>query len=202
MAYDQLRICNVALSHCASQRFLAALDDGSTEGDLCDVHYEPARDEVLAALRWPFANRFVELALVEEADEQPWASEWGYAYRYPADCVSIRRITTGNRRDGSPVKYELGSDSAGKLILTDEADAVVAYTHAVTDVTLYPDVFCQAVAWRMAWHMAMPLTGRTDLRAQADQEYQRVLADAKVSVLVQQQRDEDPDAEWIRARGG
>lgn len=201
MAYDQVRICNVALSHCASQRFLATLDDEGTEADLCRLHYVPARDEVLNAHHWPFARRFAALALVEAADDQPWAAEWGYAYRYPADCAGLRRILSGSRRDPSPIPYELGSDASGKLIFTDEADAQVAYTHMVTDVTMFSDAFCQAVAWRMAWHMSLPLSGRTDLRAGADQEYQRVLADAKVAGLAEQQRDPEPDAEWIRARG-
>jgi hypothetical protein len=202
VAYDQVRICNVALSHCAASRFLDTVDDGTTEGDLCKVHYAPARDEVLAAHHWPFARRFVALALHATADgTQDWSDEWGFAYRYPADCARIRRVLTGCRSDGVGIPFELGSDAAGKLVFTDEAQAKVSYTHLVTDTTLFSDAFCQAVAWRMAWHMAMPLSARVDLRQQAEQGYARALADAKVLGAGEQLRDPESDAGQIRARG-
>lgn len=197
---DVVTICNLALAHCASSRFLDAIDDNSTEGRLCTVHYEPSRDAILREMHWPFARRFVALALVAAADAQPWATEWGFAYRYPANCIRIRRLLTNNRRDPVPSPYELGSDASGRLIFTDLQDAVVAYTHKISDAALFSEEFTQAVAWRMAFHMSLPLTGRTDLRAQADEECRRVLADAKIQALGEQVQDDMPDAEWIRAR--
>ncbi len=201
MSYDAVTIANLALSHCGAQQFITSLDDTTQEAALCNLHYEPCRDAVLGVLHWPFAKRYVALALVEEGVAQDWSSEWAYVYRYPTDCTRVRRVLTGSRRDPNAVPFELGSDATGRLIYCDSEDALIAYTHRVTDVTIYPDQFCEAVAWKMASRMALPLSARADLAQAAEKQYQMALADAKILALTEERRDVQPDAEWIRARG-
>ncbi len=76
----------------------------------------------------------------------------------------------------------------------------MAYTHRIEDASLFSEEFINAVAWRMAFHMALPLSGRSDLRSTADEGCRRVLADAKIQTLDEQVVDEEPDAEAIQAR--
>lgn len=81
-------ISNMALSHLAISREIAALDtERSQEAQACRRFYETVRKTVLRDYPWPFATKFATLALVEDDPN----SEWDFSYRYPSDCLNARR---------------------------------------------------------------------------------------------------------------
>jgi len=199
MATTAVSICNIALSRIGVSKVIEDLEEDSTEADVCETHYDAVRDAVLADFPWPFATRYATLALDEAADDQEWAPEWGYSYRYPTDCLRVLRIVAAsNRRSNIP--YAIGSDEDGLLIFTDEAEPVIVYTHRNEDPTQYPPAFVSAFAWRLAEEIAMTLAVSEALRARAEERYVRALTQAQANAFNEERSDDNPADEFIQAR--
>src|SRR3990172_6032289 len=129
---SEVDICNMALSHLGNSKEIAILaTEKSEEAAACRRFYETARDTVLRDFAWPFATRILSLGLVEEDPND----EWAYAYRYPTDCLLLRRLLSGLRHDNrqSRAPYRVARDDDGLVIYTDLAEAQMEYTVRETD---------------------------------------------------------------------
>lgn len=201
MAVSVVQICNMALARIGISDQIASLTESSNEATQCNLFYEPTRDRVLRDHQWPFARKYQALALIEEADEQAWADQWSYAYRYPSDCLMIHRITTAyGRRPDESIPFEVGQDDAGRVVYTDQEDAVIVYTRRVTDTSHFDPMFVSALAWLLAVDIALPLAASESLRERAGRAYMMELATARAHAANEQRRDPEPDSEFIRAR--
>lgn len=200
MASDT-EIANLALSHIGIGREIAALEtEASEEAAACRRFFTTARDATFRDFPWPFAREFFTLGLVEEDPND----DWGYSYRYPSDCVQIHRILSGVRHDDrqTRVSYNVGQDSDGLLIFTDEEDAKIEYTKRVTDVERYPPDFIMAFSFRLAHLVAPRLTGGDPFKVgeRALQMYLFEISRAQASSVNEQQVDEDRTSEFERTR--
>lgn len=197
MALTDIDICNMALVHLGQTKFIAALTERSPAASLCNQLYPQARNFALEDFPWGFANKYAVLGLVEEDPND----DWDYSYRYPSDCVAVRRIVTAlGRSDPKPPPFEIGGDDAGRLIYTDEADATIRYTRLVEDANLYPAVFGEAVSWWLAGLMAPGLAKDQKHAQAAFQMYGIIKGQAQAQQLNEQQQTDEPDSEFIRAR--
>lgn len=200
MSTTDVNICNMALRHLAVGKAIGTLAEPSAEARACTTFYEAARDETLRDFDWPFAKARVTLALVEE---QPNV-EWAFSYRYPANCAAIRRIPSGMRQEtrASVVKLRIGRDDTGRLIYTDQPDAEVEYTYAITDAGQFDADFAQAVALKLAGYIAPSVTGGdpTRLGLRALELYQVAIGIARSNAANEEQADEEPDSPSILAR--
>jgi hypothetical protein len=93
---------------------------------------------------------------------------YGYVYTVPSDCVQPRFIYSGLRPPREDQKIEFAVESkrlltGGRQIVTDLENASLVYTARVETVSVWPEEFCDAVAWRLASELAMPLTKKTDV---------------------------------------
>lgn len=201
MAFSEVQICNLALAHVGISQAIASLESTSNDALQCRLQYGVCRDLMLRDFAWPFARKFRALDLVDTADgSQDWTDQWTYAYRYPVDAVRILGFLVGNRIDPITRPMELGDDTQGQLIYCDEASARVAYVSHVTNPARFPADFVEALAWKIASRLALPLAARPDLREQAEQAFQRAVAEAKVSALNEREIDDQPAADQLRAR--
>jgi hypothetical protein len=98
----------------------------------------------------------------EDLDEQA-NGDWRYAYRYPDDCLFVRRLVPpgGDGRqyseDVDRIRYRIGHDANGLLIYTNEQEANIEYT-AIDCTSLFTDaVFLEAFAWMLAYQAAPAL---------------------------------------------
>lgn len=197
-------IANLALSHIGHGVTIDDLDTEQTrEAIAVRTVFEQARDEVLRDFAWPFATKEVALALVETLTSD--TAEWGYAYRYPADCFRLRRLKSGVRNDtrASRAKYKITRDDDGPLILTDAESVEAEYTVLVSEVDQWPVDFRTAVSRLIAYYVAPSITAgskffRPDVLWA---EYQNALGRAMSNAANEEQRDEPPDSEFITARG-
>ena len=189
MAVSNVEICNMALSRVGSYR-ISSIDDASVEGRSCKLHYEQARDSVLRDHDWGFARKRLPLStLAEEYDG------WEFAYLYPPDCVNVRKIYDGNGSSTGTsydidknryvpigkVQYEIATNSGKnqKIILSDKEDALLIYTARVTDANMFDSIFVQALSWRLAAELAIPLRGKIEFQDSFIQKYQFVLSEAR-----------------------
>lgn len=196
-----VQICNMALGHLGIGKQIASLTEKSAEAAACNRFYEQSRDEVLRDFPWPFATKILALGLIEEDPND----EWDFSYRYPSDCMNFRRILSGTRNDSrqTRVSYRLANDVSGRLIYTDEEDAVGEYTEHVTDTALFPPDFVSTVSMILAAYIAPGLTAgdpfKMGERAIKLYEYQRNKAQGNATN--EEQNEEQPDSEFIRERG-
>jgi hypothetical protein len=206
MASSSTEICNLALSHLAQGQEIANLDtEKSDAAAACRRFYEIARDEMLRAFHWPFATKFAFLGLVEELDvDSAGGSEWRYSYRYPVDCLKLRRILSGSRNDNrqSRVPYKIARDENGSLIYSDLEEAEVEYTVKVTEVIYFQPDFVMALSLLLAAYIAPRLTNGDPFRLgnRAVELHKMAYMHASANAVGEEQQEELPESEFIRAR--
>lgn len=196
MAESKVAICNFALGYVGASRQISSLTESSQEAVNCNLHYDQARKELLKEMTWPFATRYRILGMVE----QDPTVEWGYSYRYPSNCLRVRRILTGTRNDPEPPPFVIGSDDDGLLIYCDIEDAQIEYTVDEEDPLRFDALFADALAWKIGYKIAPSLGRMKGATERCDKMYLVSLSIAKAESANETQRTESPDAEAIRAR--
>jgi len=199
MPVSETMICNMALGRIGISQQIQNIDGNHSVERTCKLYYDISREYVLADKTWPFAQRYVDLALVEENPNE----EWQFSYRYPADTLRIDHIvesgidTTGTylypgdyctspvytKADTPDVPFELSSDASGKLIWTDVENAKVKYLADITDTDLFSAHFVDALAWRLSTELAGVLTRDTALRPYCLQQYMIASSVASANAL-------------------
>ena len=198
MATSEEQICNLALGHVGHTQFIDDLDfEQTAEVAVCSTYYEQARDFVLEAFPWPEATKYETLGLVEEDPND----DWDYSYRYPSDCLFVRRIVSSlGKSDPNPPPFITASDDTGRLIYTDQEAAVIEYTKTLTNVAQFRPTLVMAISWYLA---ALICPGLARDKKQADramQMYALTISQAQARALNEQQQTPEPESEFIRAR--
>lgn len=158
---NEIDICNIALSR-AGAGSIESLTEKTREARACKLHLDLARDSALRDHDWEFARKQASLALLTETVEG-----WSYVYAYPADCIAAREIFNSAKvGEEDRVPFEVGMSSTGntRVILTNQASAALIYTSKVTNPVLFDPIFSDALAWRLAAELAVPLRGETSLQ--------------------------------------
>lgn len=199
-------VCNLALSHLGVGKEIASITERSKEAEACNRFYELARDEMLRGFVWPFARKIVTLGLVTASgdDDHP-ACKFEYAYRYPSDCLMIRKIQSEIRTDyrQSRVTHDLLADDAGTLILTDLEDAVLEYTSTdAQNPGRWHSDFTMALSFRLASYIAPRVTGGDPFKIgqTAIRFWNASNSKAQANAANEVQPDMDPEGELTLAR--
>lgn len=186
---SEVDIGNLALSHIGAHS-ISSFTDGSKEAAECSRLYAPARDAVLAAHRWGFANKRKPLALTSDT-----YSGWAYAYQQPIDCLVPREIFNDSAPQAEPVwdpltgqwtqigaiqfEQAVNDDLTRVILLTDKESAELIYTAAVVSPMLFSALFVDALGWRLASDLAIPIRGKESLRKSAKLQYELQIGSAK-----------------------
>lgn len=202
MANSKTVIANLAISHLGINKNISDFDnDRSAEGNAVRQYYEQCLEEVLSDFWWSFARAYGTLDLVKENP----TIEWGYAYRYPSTCLTLRRILSGQRTDSrqSRVPFEIGNDAQGGLVYTDMQAAQIEYTFLNKNVSQYPASFVMALSLKIAFMIAPTITAGDPfkLRTTIQDAYDKSLMKAEANVANEDQPDREVESEYIRARG-
>lgn len=131
-----------------------------------------------------------------------------YAYRWPTDCLFVRRIVppgdygAGHPHTPAPPKWRLSRDANGLTIVTNEREAQLEYT--AIDCTNLPadDLFIDAFTWRLAAALA-PGIARNGLTVKDCYAlYIETLKIASATALNESNElPNDAGDDYIRARG-
>jgi len=198
---DKITICNMALAFIGESP-IEAMTEASEQARRCAQFYEHDRRIVLRRYPWPWATRRVELALVAETPQ-----DYAYAYRYPADCVCLRKIYAVYE-DGTLmplsdfVEYRVVSDDAGRVIYTNAARVVAEYTADIQDNDLMDEQFCEVLAWKLAASIAFKLVGNPQVTQMATAEYERLYNEAIANATNEQNTEPPKLNTFIMARFG
>lgn len=197
MPYTDVQIINMALVHLGHTQFIANRSELANEAIVGDLFYDPAVQYCLEDFAWGHARKYVALGLVQTDPND----DWQYSYRYPSDCVKVRRIVTAlGRVDPAPPPFNVGQDDTGRLIYTDTQNAVIEYTKLVTNTALFPAMFAEAVSWWLAGLMCPGLAKDRKQAAGCFQMYSLVLARAQAKDRNESQDPPELESEAIRAR--
>lgn len=234
---SEVSIVNNALNRIGSTQQITSFSDGSIEAAQAAMIYPSERNRLLNTFPWPFAEAYFDLVQVEgpETSGDRANAQWLRSYRYPTDCLKLRRVvikpqpagsslpqTTGTtginywcnepwRRavgDAYPVSYGMGSDTAGKLIMSDFYDTyglTAIYTQAVSDPSQFETDFADALTWEVASEMAMGLAYSDSKRDHADKMAEKSTRMAIVTAMNSLASDIPHlrrQSEVIRARWG
>jgi len=205
MAASNTEISNLALSHIGIGKEIANLEAEKTqEAAACRRFYATALDVTLRKFAWPFASKIAALGLIETLTDTNTDAEHTYSYRYPSDCVKARRILSGIRNDTrqSRVHYKILSDTAGRIIHTDQINAELEYTFRADDPSLYPNDFAMALSYRLAGYISARLTKGDPfkIRAEVLQLFEFEVTQARSTAGNEEQPEELPDSEFVRTR--
>jgi hypothetical protein len=205
------RLGNIALSRIGVSKVITDLvAENTMEAAILRLHVKTDVEAVLADFPWPFATRYASLVLVAGSEAAPANVDWVYSYRAPTDLVVARRLggQMHERRawDPNPLTFRLGSDTTGGLIYSNAAIAtgvplVLEYTARVTcPASTGSPLFKDALAWRFAASLAMPLARDEKQQAYCLGMYERVLRQAEAVAANEMQQDKRGDADWIQGR--
>lgn len=193
-----VQICNIALTRIGQSQLIDSLSEQSIAAQLCVLHYEACRDELLRDFPWPFAVRRVTLA-----DLGTPPDGWSYRYRYPVDCIRALRVSTPGIRQpthAQRVPFEVVHAEGGRALLCDQSPAELVYVGRVEDTTYFDPLFVSALAWRLAAELAMGLQASAANYQAAFQQYRLTIDMARVNAFEESEEGVPPESEFITGR--
>lgn len=196
---SDIEICNIALGRVATTQPIASFTERSKAAELCNTFYALLRENVLQAFPWPFAESIVALADIGSP-----APGWQYRYRYPADCLLVREIVIpGQNRalySDMQVPFKIGYDSGGRVIHTNQPEASVRFTFKIEDPTHFDALFVDALAWRLAMDLALPISSKPEYRTFCEQQYNNAITVAQGSAFGESQDSPEAESEFVAVR--
>lgn len=201
----EVEICNLALDNLGVTNKITDTADSSKEAKACSRWYATMRDVVLRVYAWPFAGRVA--LLTENPDPANLNPMWQYAYTLPGDHLKARRLVRKlERATLTPPPFEISLNGAGTdlVLVTNEPNAILEYTRKFdTDakLALASPSFVDALSWKLAARLVLPLALDNAHVERAEKMYQTVLLEAIATDGTERQADPQPESELITARG-
>lgn len=216
----QIDIWNLALGHLA-QTPVGAVDEETSQAQALDRVWDIARRAVLSEIPWSFATVISELA--ELATYTP-PDNWLYGYQYPTNCVRVWKVYDPTLLGGlvTPVnnppiyplpdrkKYlKVGSEFRvlydptlnKRAICTSVEDALCEQTYDLQDTTLYDAAFVDALGYKLAAMIAMPMTGDPNMAINMGKLLLNSISEAKRLSKQENQQGTLGDSGLIDSRG-
>jgi hypothetical protein len=195
---SEVDICNLALSHVGANSTISSLSEQSEEAFHCNLLYAELRDSTLRSHPWGFATKWLALS---DLGSPP--GNWTYQYSYPSDCLWARKVLQTNVALGA-IPFEIGIATAGNspVILTDQETATLVYTMQVTNTLAFDALFVQALGWRLAAELTMPLTRDFEKMQAALKMFQMMIGEAR-TIDANESTESVPrsiEADWISGR--
>lgn len=166
MATSSVEICNSALIKIGAER-ITSLSDDNQRAILCNEQYAKLRDELLLSHPWHFAKTRATPAVDVTAPEY----EWDYRFALPADCLRILSLDI-EEFNGKWVEES-------EYILCNSDVISMLYIKQVTDTTLFPPTFSEALACKIAADISYALTQNATLQKTMYDVAKEKIADAR-----------------------
>lgn len=196
-----ISICNQALSKVGADR-IVSLQDETAQAKLLNAIFDVKRDAELAARPWTFA---IKREMIP-ASSTPPAFEWRYAYPLPSDYLALVQVGDSfTFYDNSSGEFggQKTFEPEGGAILTNEASPLkIRYIQRITNSGLFPPLFVEALACRLAAEICEKLTQNLSKRDAAWKERQQALREAIRVNAIERPPEFNPPTSWVRALEG
>lgn len=186
--FSEVSLANLALQMMGRGKFITALEEDSQAARVLRHQLPYARDAVLRAYPWNFAQRRAELAENETAP----AFEYAHAYDLPNECLWCHTVYEGEANDWVV---------EGRQILTDLGSPIrIKYTARVMDLAVSDPMFFQALAARLASDCAVTITESVDKASELWRVYSMKLREARATDAQEGQPQQLPKGSWHDGR--
>ena len=131
------------------------------------------------------------------------APAFGYRFQYamPSDWMRTISVHPGNDRHAHVTDYATESTEAeGRVLHADLPDVYLSYVRKVEDPNVMDPAFREALAWRLAMELAVPLAKSGSLRDRMAAGFEDALAIAKSIDGQDDPPQALPDGSWVMAR--
>jgi hypothetical protein len=199
-----VELCNLALDHLSVSNKISALNGASKEEKACNRWYTVIRDLVLRTFPWPFASAVAELV----ENETETHLQWKYVFDLPSDFLKARRVfvpgLARNAMPRLPFATFLNEAGTGYVLGCDTNLLALEYTRKFDTndkLSLVPADCIDAISWKLATRLVKPLSLDASLIAEAEGMYKLSVATAFGSDVETFQPDQQPEADYIEARG-
>jgi hypothetical protein len=158
-------VCNLALGRLGEKRIMD-MDEETTAGRACKLHFETARDSVMRSHRWNFAQKRVTLTKLVAAPAFGWENQ----FTLPADCLRVLEVNDSEFEVHRGNRWEI----EGRVLLSNEDSVELVYTARTTDTTLWDPLFVEALATYLAARLSETMRGDTTRTAELLEEFARM----------------------------
>lgn len=188
-------ICNRALGRLGESSIMD-MDEVTTAGRACRLHFAPTRDALLRSHAWNWATKRVTLTQAVPAP----LFNWAYRYGLPADSLRLLEV---NGSDVSLLRNWWKIEGDG--LLSNEATMEVVYIYRCEDTNLWDPLFCDAMAVKLAIHLSETMRGGSSADEKLMAEYDRITAPLARRVDANENRPRESLLPWnsrfVGARG-
>lgn len=186
---SQVDIINLALLRLGCD-MIAALypTEASKEARFGTFFFEPAKKAVLRSFPWSCATVVDDLTLLVDAP-----ADYDYAYQLPTDYLRAIKLVP----EADNYTFEIRNDG---VLVTDVPDAVLKYVKDVSDTTQFDDQFVEALSYRLAADMALPVTGNAGLLQAMVQMFNAAVIRARASDAQENRVKDLKGRDFINAR--
>ena len=198
MTISKTTIFNMALNELGVSAPITNADaQDDTRAIILNNFYETARDEVLKAFDWNFAEKYRVLTRTKDECIDP---RYNYVYDFPDDCLSAREIYVIDG-DKKKKKFRVSANEQGKKVILTEHDGVVLrYTRMVKKEIFFDSEFAMSLALYLAALTGQSIIGSEQKALNALRKYnERVKLGQVANASEGQQKDED-DSTYLDAR--
>lgn len=150
----KVEIINLALARLGESP-IQSITENSVPARAAGLLYDSSRRSALRDFNWSFAVSLTRLARVADSP-----ADFRFAYALPPDCLRVIRL-----RGGAPFLVR------GNKICTDAEVAELEYVADVEDETLFDSKFTEAMTYKLASELAMPVKGSSELMASYSNAY-------------------------------
>lgn len=186
----------ILLGQSRSGRITSLDDDGNLAKDLKDL-WEVARPALIASHTWNFAIKREKI--LREADIAP---SFGYAYYFKRPAGCLRWLPWAK---GEPYYFE--GEEEGEYILANDPEIYIRYLVDVPEIGKWPPLFCEGMAYQLAYEYCENQTGQKGLAdrlmAELDRKLGRPMSAKLADGLASGRRDRGnilANSRWATAR--
>ena len=165
---NKINICNRALMLLGVTNFVTSLARGTVEASVFAYVYDTALKSMLQSFPWSFATKHYTLTDISAKGEVPQA--FTYAYELPDDCLAVRRVYSKSAAalsfcPNAPFPFTMGllyetTEAVNvEAIFCNLASALCEGTYYLEDISAMSPLFLDALVWRIALEMSVPLSG-------------------------------------------
>jgi hypothetical protein len=207
MAGSIVEVWNIALGYCGHFSTVSAINENSSEANICRTFFSSCLKSELSISKWDFSVKRSKLSLIYDgfSSDNNIAQDYRFIYAYPADCLAplyILQDYTDLNKNEHYLKYKRqslntisfdtkiinvsdyvddlsNSNNNKKVIFTDKENPILEYNFYQEDVSLWSPLFVDLVSLSLAMRIANPLKmDNGQTMAAISKQYQYVLNNA------------------------
>ena len=189
---------NTALARLGGDQLiqLTSAQEQTKIGRICRNLFSHVLEMTLASAAWAFAIRRKLLSSPTMDSDTMTNPTYRFVFELPTDCVKPIRLEGSAGINRTP-EYVI----EGRTIRSSIDRAVFVYVSRITDPTMWPPLFSDALAWAMAGELAAAINNDTQKQQWCYQNHRIALADG----VSQDKTDQNPrrnESEFTAARFG